>query len=109
MGCCNVVAILRMEDWSVLTVYAETVQCSAMLGLCAGMLIGVCYAEMLLDMADMGRLLCVRLWSERSCMSTLFIQSMTRLSACGEFCGVHSWQNGTRCRDGVYTGVLENH
>ena len=21
--------------------------------------------------------------------------------ACSEFCGVHSWQNGTRCRDGV--------
>ena len=20
---------------------------------------------------------------------------------CGEFCGVHSWQNGTRCMDGV--------
>ena len=26
---------------------------------------------------------------------------MNTLSACGEFCGVHSWQNGTRCRDGV--------
>ena len=26
---------------------------------------------------------------------------MNRLSACREFCGVHSWQNGTRCRDGV--------
>ena len=24
-----------------------------------------------------------------------------RLSACREFCGVYSWQNGTRCRDGV--------
>ena len=24
-----------------------------------------------------------------------------RLSARREFCGVHSWQNGTRCRDGV--------
>ena len=24
-----------------------------------------------------------------------------RLSACGDFCGVHSWQDGTRCRDGV--------
>ena len=31
-----------------------------------------------------------------------------RLSACREFCGVHSWQNGTRCRDGVnkYCGVV---
>ena len=26
---------------------------------------------------------------------------MNSLSACREFCGVHSWQNGTRCRDGV--------
>ena len=26
---------------------------------------------------------------------------MGRLCACREFCGVHSWQNGTRCRDGV--------
>ena len=26
---------------------------------------------------------------------------MNRLSACREFCGVHSWHNGTRCRDGV--------
>ena len=24
-----------------------------------------------------------------------------RLSARREFCGVHSWQNGKRCRDGV--------
>ena len=28
-------------------------------------------------------------------MSTLFIQCIwNRLSACREFCGVHSWQNG---------------
>ena len=26
---------------------------------------------------------------------------MNRLSVCREFCGVHSWQNGTRCRDGI--------
>jgi len=26
---------------------------------------------------------------------------MNRLSACREFCGVHSWQNDKRCRDGV--------
>ena len=26
---------------------------------------------------------------------------MNRLSACREFCGVHNWQNGTRCRDDV--------
>ena len=28
-------------------------------------------------------------------------ETMNRLSACREFCGVHSWQNGTRCRDDV--------
>ena len=26
---------------------------------------------------------------------------MTNNNACGGFCGVHVWQNGTRCRDGV--------
>ena len=26
---------------------------------------------------------------------------MDRLCACREFCGVYSWQNDTRCRDGV--------
>ena len=26
---------------------------------------------------------------------------MNRLSACRDICGVHSWQNGTRCRNGV--------
>ena len=26
---------------------------------------------------------------------------INRLSACREFCSVHGWQNGTRCRDGV--------
>jgi len=49
----------------------------------------------------MGRLLCVRLWSEQSWVPCSFNAYMGRLSACTEFCGVHSWQNGTRCRDGV--------
>ena len=31
----------------------------------------------------------------------VYLVRMNRLSACREFCGVHSWQNGTRCRDGV--------
>ena len=29
------------------------------------------------------------------------VLGVDRLSACREFFGVHSWQNGTRCRDGV--------
>ena len=31
---------------------------------------------------------------------------VNRLSACREFFGVHSWQNGTRCRDGVNVLVV---
>ena len=34
---------------------------------------------------------------------------MGRLSACREFCGVHSWQNGTRCRDGVKVLLCHSH
>ena len=29
------------------------------------------------------------------------LAGVDRLSACKEFFGVHSWQNGTRCRDSV--------
>ena len=29
------------------------------------------------------------------------LAGVNRLSACREFFGVHSWQNGTKCRDGV--------
>ena len=36
-------------------------------------------------------LLCQRPWSVH----------LVRQHACREFCGVHSWQNDTRCRDGV--------
>ena len=32
---------------------------------------------------------------------SVYLVGVNRLSACREFCGVHSWQNGTRCRDGV--------
>ena len=32
---------------------------------------------------------------------SVHLVGVNRLSACREFCGVHSWQNGTRCRDGV--------
>ena len=32
---------------------------------------------------------------------SVHLVGVNRLSACREFCGVYSWQNGTRCRDGV--------
>ena len=42
--------------------------------------------------------MCIKLeWAK---LTTLFTMH-NRLSVCGEFCSVHSWQNGTRCRDGV--------
>ena len=31
---------------------------------------------------------------------SVHLVGVNRLSACRELCGVHSWQNGTRCRDG---------
>ena len=34
---------------------------------------------------------------------------VNRLSACREFCGVHSWQNGTRRRDGVKLLWCQSH
>ena len=39
-----------------------------------------------------------RLWSEQRWVPCSF---SVYEKACREFCGVHSWQNGTRCRDGV--------
>ena len=70
----------------------------------------VCWSKLyeillLLNKADMDCLLCRRLWSEQY---SVHLVGGNRLSACREFCGVHSWQNGTRCRDGVkkYCGVI---
>ena len=37
----------------------------------------------------------------RSAKYGVHFMDVNRLSACGEFCDVHSWQNGTRGRDGV--------
>ena len=37
----------------------------------------------------------------RSAKYSVHFVGVNRLSACGEFCDVHSWQNGTRGRDGV--------
>ena len=73
-----------------------------------------CEFLLLLNMADMDCLSCGRLWSEH--LVTLFIQCvslvpgaletkltmhMNRLSAARVLWWVHSWQNGTKCRDGV--------
>ena len=32
---------------------------------------------------------------------SVYLVDVNRINTCGEFCGVHSWQNGTNCRDGV--------
>ena len=65
MGCCNVVATLSMAVLTACRNCAVLEQC--MQGLC-GML-GFklcCRILLLLNLADMGRLLCVRLWSEQN-------------------------------------------
>ena len=47
-----------------------------------------------------GLFLCARLWSEQ-CWVPCSFSASEWLSVCRKFCGVHSWQNGTRCRNGV--------
>jgi len=39
----------------------------------------------------------------------LVCMTLNRLSARREICGVHSWQNGTRCRDGVKVMWCHSH
>ena len=70
-----------------------------MLGLC-GMLQFKLYYEilLLLNMADVGRLCYCGVSKAEYLVHSIHIN---RLSGCREFCGVHSWQNGTRYRDGV--------
>jgi len=60
---------------------------------------------LLLNMADMDR------WKTGVSNAEYLVHlvSMNRLSACREFCGVHSWQNGTRCRDGVKVFWCRSH
>ena len=50
-------------------------------------------------MADVGRLMCKIGVSKAEYL--VYSMHTNRLSACREFCGVHSCQNGTRCRHGV--------
>ena len=97
MGCCNVVARLSMADMVCLdsmqkkcAVLEQCWVCMLEFKLCCEILLllnmvvfyvyktGVSKAEYLVHQC---------IWN--------------RLSACGEFCSVHSWQNGTRCKDGV--------
>ena len=83
MSCCNVVAILSMAVilWSVFVWCAETVQCMSNAG---SVWYVHCEILLLLNVADIGRLLGARLWN------SLNAYEMKRLSACREFCGVHS-------------------
>ena len=60
-----------------------------------------CEILLLLNMADMGRLLCKTGVSKPAEYLNCSFKHMDRLSACREFCGVHGLQNGTRCSDGV--------
>ena len=60
-----------------------------------------CEILLLLDMADMDCLLCGRLWREQYAECCVLLVGVDRVMYIFRgFCGVHSWQNGTRCRDG---------
>ena len=64
----------------------------------------LCYEILLLlNMADMDR------WKTGVSNAEYLVHlvCMNKLSACREFCGVHSWQNDKRCKDGVK--VLRGH
>ena len=56
-----------------------------------------CEILLLLNMADMN----VEGCGVSSAECRVHLVGVNRLTACREFCGVHSRQNGTRCRDGV--------
>ena len=73
----------------------------------------VCWSELceillLLNMADME---CLYVEScacgVSSAEYSVRLVGVNRLIACREFCGVHSWQNGTRYRDGGKEETLE--
>ena len=67
MGCCNVVAVLSMADMVCLDCMQKLYSERAMLGLCGMLEFKLCCEILLLlNMADVGRLLCVRLRSEQS-------------------------------------------
>ena len=60
----------------------------------------LCEILLLLNMADMDRLY-VEGCGFSSAEYSVHLVGVNRLSVCREFCGVHSWQNGTRSTDGV--------
>ena len=63
--------ILSMADMVCLDCMQKLWIASAMLGLCGMLEFKLC-CGLLLNIADMGRLLCVRLWSEQSCVPCSF-------------------------------------
>ena len=56
-------------------------------------------------MADMDRWKTV----ESAMLYLVHLVCMKRLSARRDFSGVHSWQNGTKCRDGVKVFWCHSH
>ena len=68
----------------------------------------LCEILLLLNMADMD-CLHVEGCGVSSAEYSVHLVGVNRLSACREFCGVHSWQNGTRCRDGLKVMWCHSH
>ena len=71
-----------------------------------------CELLLMLNMSPMFCFLCRRLWSEQCwvCCYSIVMHSFSGWRGQCAFCGVHSWQNGTRwSRDGVkYCGSFQS-
>ena len=94
VGGCSVVAILRWQIWSVLTV-CRNCGVHEQWWVCM-----VCWRNVIAA-ADMVVFYVEDCGVRNAEYRLVHSVHTNRLSACREFCGVHSWQNGTRCRYGV--------
>ena len=65
-----------------------------------------CEILLLLNMADIWIVSYLEDSGVRDAEYLVHLVCMNRLSAYRECCGVHSWQNGTRCRNGECCGVI---
>ena len=89
-SCCGLQCSCYTEHgrYGLSCLYAETVECMSRLGLYGMFGFKLCHdILLLLNMADMDR------WKTGVSNAEYLVHlvSMNRLSACREFCGVHSW------------------
>ena len=100
----NVVAIYTEHGrYGLSCLYAETVECMSSAGSVWLLGFNLCPEILLLLNMAVGSMEDCRVSIAEYLVHLGCIVCMNRLSACREFCDVHSWQNCTRClyRDGV--------